>query len=57
MFFGEAPKMTRILNELYADYGITRLGEGGMVSNVRLRWLGTQRCREAWGVETALFGA
>ncbi len=30
----DAPEMTRILNELYADYGITRLGEGGMVSNV-----------------------
>jgi predicted acylesterase/phospholipase RssA len=29
-----APEMTRILDDLYSDYGITRLGEGGMVANV-----------------------
>ena len=28
------PRMTRLLDDLYARYGITRLGEGGMVSNV-----------------------
>jgi len=32
--------MTAILDDLYATYGITRLGEGGMVSNVpaRVAW-------------------
>jgi predicted acylesterase/phospholipase RssA len=36
----EAPEMARILDELYAEYGITRLGEGGMVANVpaRIAW-------------------
>lgn len=28
------PRMTRLLDDLYARYGITRLGEGGMVANV-----------------------
>lgn len=28
------PRMIRILDALYAEHGITRLGEGGMVSNV-----------------------
>lgn len=34
------PRMHRILDHLYATYGITRLGEGGMVSNVpaRIAW-------------------
>jgi len=34
------PRMTRILDALYASRGITRLGEGGMVSNVpsRICW-------------------
>jgi len=34
------PHMTRILDRLYAEYGITRLGEGGMVANVpsRVGW-------------------
>ncbi len=34
------PRMTRILDDLYARYGITRLGEGGMVANVpsRIAW-------------------
>ncbi|MCA9568030.1 MAG: patatin-like phospholipase family protein [Myxococcales bacterium] len=31
------PRMVRILDALYADHGITRLGEGGMVSNVPAR--------------------
>jgi predicted acylesterase/phospholipase RssA len=33
-------RMRAILDELYASYGITRLGEGGMVSNVpaRIAW-------------------
>jgi len=33
-------RMTRLLDSLYADYGITRLGEGGMVANVpaRVAW-------------------
>jgi hypothetical protein len=33
-------RMRRILDDLYAGYGITRLGEGGMVSNVpaRIAW-------------------
>lgn len=33
------PRMHRILDRLYADHGITRLGEGGMVSNVPARVL------------------
>jgi predicted acylesterase/phospholipase RssA len=34
------PRMTRILDDLYGLRGITRLGEGGMVSNVpaRIAW-------------------
>lgn len=34
------PRMTALLDALYATYGITRLGEGGMVSNVpaRIAW-------------------
>ena len=34
------PRMTRILDALYGSRGITRLGEGGMVSNVpaRIAW-------------------
>lgn len=34
------PRMTSILDQLYATYGITRLGEGGMISNVpaRIAW-------------------
>lgn len=34
------PRMHRILDRLYASHGITRLGEGGMVSNVpaRVAW-------------------
>lgn len=34
------PRMTRILDQLYAEHGISRLGEGGMVSNVpaRVAW-------------------
>ena len=34
------PRMTRILDALYASRGITRLGEGGLVSNVpaRIAW-------------------
>ena len=34
------PRMHRLLDELYASYGITRLGEGGMVANVpaRVAW-------------------
>jgi predicted acylesterase/phospholipase RssA len=34
------PRMTVLLDALYASYGITRLGEGGMVSNVpaRIGW-------------------
>ncbi len=31
------PRMARILDRLYAVHGITRLGEGGMVSNVPAR--------------------
>jgi hypothetical protein len=31
------PRMVRILDALYAEHGITRLGEGGMVSNVPAR--------------------
>ncbi|MEZ4322619.1 MAG: patatin-like phospholipase family protein [Myxococcota bacterium] len=33
-------RMKRILDQLYAEHGITRLGEGGMVSNVpaRVAW-------------------
>jgi hypothetical protein len=31
------PRMHRILDQLYATYGITRLGEGGMVANVAAR--------------------
>lgn len=36
----EDAHMKRILDELYASYGITRLGEGGMVANVpaRIAW-------------------
>jgi hypothetical protein len=36
----DAPDMAPILDELYANYGITRLGEGGMVANVpaRVAW-------------------
>lgn len=46
------PHMTSVLDALYADYGISRLGEGGMVSNVPARiawetavsgWLGPRR--------------
>lgn len=33
------PRMHRILDRLYAERGITRLGEGGMVSNVPTRVL------------------
>jgi predicted acylesterase/phospholipase RssA len=34
------PHMHRILDHLYAEYGITRLGEGGLTSNVpaRIAW-------------------
>jgi hypothetical protein len=34
------PRMVRILDTLYATHGITRLGEGGLVSNVpaRVAW-------------------
>jgi len=34
------PRMHRLLDQLYATYGITRLGEGGMVANVpaRVAW-------------------
>lgn len=34
------PRMHRLLDQLYAAYGITRLGEGGMVANVpaRVAW-------------------
>ncbi len=36
----EDPRMHRILDNLYAEHGITRLGEGGLTSNVpaRLAW-------------------
>lgn len=36
----EDPRMHRILDQLYAEYGITRLGEGGLTSNVpaRIAW-------------------
>jgi hypothetical protein len=36
----EDPRMHRILDHLYAEHGITRLGEGGLTSNVpaRLAW-------------------
>ena len=30
----EAPHMHQLLDRLYAEYGITRLGEGGLVNNV-----------------------
>ena len=30
----DEPRMHRLLDELYAEYGITRLGEGGLVNNV-----------------------
>ena len=38
----EDPHMHRFLDRLYADWGISRLGEGGMVSNVpaRIAWEG-----------------
>lgn len=48
----EDPRMHTILDDLYARTGITRLGEGGMVSNVPARvcwetavsgWLGARR--------------
>ncbi|MEQ1565247.1 MAG: patatin-like phospholipase family protein [Myxococcota bacterium] len=34
------PRMHRVLDQLYAQYGITRLGEGGLTSNVpaRIAW-------------------
>lgn len=34
------PRMHRLLDRLYADHGITRLGEGGLTSNVpaRIAW-------------------
>ena len=31
------PRMTELLDQLYAEYGITRLGEGGLVNNVPAR--------------------
>ncbi len=31
------PRMRRILDDIYATYGITRLGEGGLVANVPAR--------------------
>ena len=31
------PRMHRVLDNLYAEYGITRLGEGGLTSNVPAR--------------------
>jgi len=31
------PRMKTLLDQLYAEYGITRLGEGGLVSNVPAR--------------------
>jgi hypothetical protein len=31
------PRMTALLDKLYAEYGITRLGEGGLVNNVPAR--------------------
>jgi hypothetical protein len=36
----EDPRMHRILDHLYAEHGITRLGEGGLTSNVpaRIAW-------------------
>lgn len=36
----EDPRMTKLLDHLYGEFGITRLGEGGMVSNVpaRIAW-------------------
>ncbi|HHO52179.1 MAG TPA: patatin-like phospholipase family protein, partial [Deltaproteobacteria bacterium] len=36
----EDPHMHRVLDNLYANYGITRLGEGGLTSNVpaRVAW-------------------
>ena len=30
----EDPRMHSLLDELYAEYGITRLGEGGLVNNL-----------------------
>ena len=38
-------RMRRLLDDLYASYGITRLGEGGLVSNVPARagWKGAVR--------------
>ena len=30
----EAPHMNQLLDKLYSEYGITRLGEGGLVNNV-----------------------
>ncbi|MEC7986955.1 MAG: patatin-like phospholipase family protein [Myxococcota bacterium] len=33
----DSPKMHRLLEALYAEYGITRLGEGGLVNNVPSR--------------------
>jgi len=38
-------RMRRLLDDLYATYGITRLGEGGLVSNVpaRAAWKGAVR--------------
>lgn len=33
----DAPHMTQILDQLYGEYGITRLGEGGLVNNVPAR--------------------
>lgn len=33
----DAPKMHSLLNTLYAEYGITRLGEGGLVNNLPVK--------------------
>ena len=33
----DAPQMHSLLNRLYAEYGITRLGEGGLVNNLPVK--------------------
>ena len=42
-------RMTKLLDDLYAEYGITRLGEGGMVSNVPARVAWESVVSGTWG--------
>lgn len=51
------PRMKKLLDDLYARYGITRLAEGGIVNNVPVRPAWTEVMRGRLGTRNAFFVA